>query len=351
MIVCGISGGVDSSVAARLMINNGHEVQGVFMRNWVENDPQCRAEQDRLDAVRVCAKLGIEFRIMDFSRTYREQVFQALVDGYARGITPNPDILCNREVKFGAFLDKVIASGAQGLATGHYARREFRAGKAVLLRAIDTSKDQSYFLSQVSSQALEYVHFPLGVLSKSQVREIARREGMVTAEKKDSTGICFIGERDFKEFLSNYLPAQQGEILDQAGRKIGHHPGALYYTVGQRAPVGGVKNGPSGPWFIVAKDVATNTLVAVPGHDHPSLLSTRAGTGKAHWIAGDPPSTRFDCQVQLRHLGKAYPASVCVRDGGEVEIDFHEPVRAVAPGQQAVFYLNELCLGGAELLG
>ena len=351
MIVCGMSGGVDSSVAALLLQRSGHTVQGVFMRNWAENDPQCRAEQDRLDAVRVCARLGIEFRAMDFSDTYRAQVFQSLIDGYARGVTPNPDILCNREVKFGVFLDSVLRTGANGLATGHYARREVRNGKAVLLRAKDSSKDQSYFLSQVSSQALEYVHFPLGSISKTQVRDIARQEGFLTADKKDSTGICFIGERDFKDFLSNYLPAQPGDIVDENGREIGTHPGALYYTIGQRAPVGGVKNGPAGPWFIASKNVVENTLTAVPGHDHPSLFSRHTRTGRGHWIAGVPPSVEFDCQVQLRHLGEAHQARAVVKDDGGVEITFLDPVRAVAPGQQAVFYLDDLCLGGAELLG
>lgn len=349
MIVCGVSGGVDSSVAAMLLAQSGQQVEGVFMRNWAENDPQCRAEQDRQDALRVCAKLGIPFRGVDFSEVYRRQVFQALIDGYERGITPNPDILCNREVKFGVFLDHVLSRGAAGLATGHYARRGTHKGKAVLLRAVDRSKDQSYFLSEVSSQALEYVQFPLGELPKTQVRELARQGGLLTAEKKDSTGICFIGERDFKQFLASYLPAQAGDIVDQDGNKIGSHPGALYYTIGQRAPVGGVRNGPAGPWFIVSKDVRANILVAVPGIDHPDLYSTQANTQRAHWIAGDPPRGVFRGQVQLRHLGQAHEAQIRVLDDGTTSIAFDEPVRALAAGQQAVFYDNDLCLGGAQL--
>ena len=350
MMVCGMSGGVDSSVAAYLLAQRGEQVLGVFMRNWDEGDPECRAEQDRLDALRVCASLQIPFRVMDFSSVYRQQVFQAFLDGYARGITPNPDILCNREVKFGVFLDAVLDSGAERLATGHYARKAIRDGRPVLLRAVDPSKDQSYFLSAISGEALARAEFPLGEMPKTQVRQIAREAGLLTAGKKDSTGICFIGERDFKEFLARYLPAQPGPIVDLAGRTVGTHQGALYYTVGQRAPVGGMKGAEPGPWFIAHKRVMDNTLVIVPGTEHPSLMSTNAMTEVAHWIAGSPPGAAFDCQVQLRHLGQAHPCRVQVQDDGRARIDFAEPVRAVAPGQQAVFYQDELCLGGGELL-
>jgi tRNA-specific 2-thiouridylase len=349
MIVCGMSGGVDSSVAAYLLAQRGEQVNGVFMRNWDEGDPECRAEQDRMDALRVCASLNIPFRVMDFSSVYRQQVFQSFLDGYARGTTPNPDILCNREVKFGVFLDAVLSTGAERLATGHYARKATRQGRAVLLRAVDPSKDQSYFLSAIDGQALARAEFPLGELPKSQVRQIAREAGLLTAGKKDSTGICFIGERDFKDFLARYLPAQPGPIVDLDGRQVGTHQGALYYTVGQRAPVGGIKGGQAGPWFIARKLVAQNTLVIVPGTHHPDLMSSQALTDTAHWIAGAPPAAVFDCQVQLRHLGQAHAARVRVGDDGRAHIEFQEPVRAVAPGQQAVFYQDDLCLGGGEL--
>lgn len=349
MIVCGMSGGVDSSVAAYLLAQRGEQVNGVFMRNWDEGDPECRAEQDRMDALRVCASLNIPFRVMDFSAVYRQQVFQSFLDGYACGTTPNPDILCNREVKFGVFLDAVITAGAERLATGHYARKGMRQGRAVLMRAADPSKDQSYFLSAISGEALARAEFPLGELPKSQVRQIARDAGLLTATKKDSTGICFIGERDFKEFLARYLPAQPGPIVDLAGRTVGRHQGALYYTVGQRAPVGGMKGAEPGPWFIAHKRVVDNTLVIVPGSDHPALMSTQATTSVAHWIAGNPPGSAFDCQVQLRHLGQPHDARVSVDNDGRAHIDFSEPARAVAAGQQAVFYQDEVCLGSGEL--
>lgn len=350
MIVCGMSGGVDSSVAAWLLRESGESVEGVFMRNWGVDDPQCRAEADRQDALRVCAALEIPFRVMDFSAVYRAQVFQAFLDGYARGVTPNPDILCNREVKFGVFLDTVLESGAQCLATGHYARTRVIDGKTALLRAVDPTKDQSYFLAGVSHAALAHARFPLGELPKSRVRELASAAGLVTAAKKDSTGICFIGERDFKSFLATYLPAQAGYIVTLDGTVIGEHAGALYYTVGQRAPVGGVRNGPAGPWFIARKEVHANRLVVVPGHDHPALMSSSARTDQAHWIAGSPPAATFDAQVQLRHLGQAHGARVTVNDDGTLGIALAQPVRAVAPGQLAAIYLGEVCLGSAELV-
>lgn len=349
MIICGMSGGVDSSVAAHLLVQRGERVGGVFMRNWDEGDPECRAEQDRMDALRVCGTLGIPFRVMNFCDVYRAQVFQAFLDGYARGITPNADILCNREVKFGAFLDAVLEGGAERLATGHYARKGERDGRAVLLRAVDRSKDQSYFLSAIPGEALARAEFPLGEIPKTQVRQIAAQAGFATATKKDSTGICFIGERDFKEFLARYLPAQPGAIVDETGRRVGTHQGALYYTLGQRAPVGGIKGGEAGPWFISDKIVDTNTLVIVPGTEHASLMSTQATTGAVHWIAGDPPAAEFECEVQLRHLGQAHPCRVQVNQDGGALITFNEAVRAVAPGQQAAFYQGDLCLGGGEL--
>lgn len=241
MIACGMSGGMDSSVAAWMLREQGHEVLGIFMRNWDDGDPACRSELDRVDALRVCGQLGIPFRVMDFQGDYRAQVFQAFLDGYARGITPNPDILCNREVKFGVFLNAVLEQGIDTLATGHYARTAQVNGQSLLLRARDRNKDQSYFLSSVNSRALAHVRFPLGDLTKPEVRQLADAAGLATAGKKDSTGICFIGERDFRSFLASYLPAQPGPVVDEGGRVLGQHEGALYYTVGQRASVGGVK--------------------------------------------------------------------------------------------------------------
>jgi tRNA-specific 2-thiouridylase len=349
MIVCGMSGGVDSSVTAWLLKERGTQVHGVFMRNWDNGDPKCHADADRVDALRVCASLNVPFGVMDFQVAYREQVFQAFLDGYARGVTPNPDILCNREVKFGVFLEAVLATGASHLATGHYARKAERAGRPVLLRAVDRNKDQSYFLSAINERALSYAQFPLGELTKPQVRDLARHAGLMTAQKKDSTGICFIGERNFREFLSGYLPAQPGNVVDDEGNVLGTHEGALYYTVGQRAAVGGQKGRPQGSWFISEKMVATNTLVAVLGHDHPALLSTHARVSDPSWIWGSPPSSRFTGEVQLKHLGEAHAATIDVDSNGGVSINFDAPVRAAAPGQQAVFYQGDLCLGGGEL--
>lgn len=350
MIVCGMSGGVDSSVAAWLLKSAGQDVAGIFMRNWDDGDPQCRADADRLDALRVCASLDIPFRVMDFQEEYRRQVFDAFLSGYARGITPNPDILCNREVKFGAFLNAVLQEGYEKLATGHYARKGELSGRPVLLRAVDRNKDQSYFLSSVNEDALARAMFPLGDYHKPQVRDFARDAGLITAEKKDSTGICFIGERDFRQFLASYLPAQPGPIVDETGRQLGTHEGALYYTVGQKTSLGGIKGMPEGPWFVSVKDVATNTLVVVPGRDHPALLSSRAVTLPPDWVWKAPPAAVFDCEVQLKHRGEAHSARVTVGDDGAATIDFASPVWGAAPGQQAVFYQGDLCLGGGELV-
>ena len=350
MIVCGMSGGVDSSVAAHLLKAQGAPVRGVFMRNWDENDPGCRADADRLDALRVCAQLGLPYQVLDFQDEYLEQVFAAVLDGYARVTTPHPDILCNREIKFGVFLQRLLAEGAEVVATGHYARLGKDAhGNTLLLRALDRNKAQSYSLSAVNQAALRHARFPLGNLTKPQVRAIASDLNLPTSNKKDSTGICFIGERDFRDFLSTYLPASLGPIINQDGRVLGQHQGALYYTIGQRASVGGIKGAPQAPWFISEKRVATNTLVVVPGAMHPALLSDHATTHAPSWIVGAPPASEFECQVQLQHRGQAHPARVQIASDGLAHIQFAQPVRALAPGQQAVFYQDEVCLGGAAL--
>jgi tRNA-specific 2-thiouridylase len=349
MIAVGVSGGVDSSVAALLLKRAGHDVRGIFMHNWETNDPACRAEADRLDALRVCAALDIPFSTLNFADTYKREVFARFLEDYARGITPNPDVLCNREVKFKVFLDAALAAGAQYVATGHYARKARVGDRWALLRAVDPSKDQSYFLQAITQSALAHAMFPLGALPKVQVRHLAAEAGLVTAKKKDSTGICFIGEQDFKTFLSRYLPAQPGQIVDESGRVLGQHPGALYYTAGQRAPLGGVKGAADQPWFVLAKDVANNRLVVGQGADHPRLMASGLATAPASWIAGDPPSDQFDAQVQIRHLGQAHPARVEVRSDGTLSVRFQDPVRAVAAGQAAAIYQGDVCLGGAEI--
>lgn len=349
MWVVGMSGGVDSSVTALLMQRQGHDVRGVYMHNWESDDPGCRAAEDRRDAVTVCGKLGIPFQTMNFAQTYREQVFEEFLNDYAKGVTPNPDILCNREVKFKAFLNAALEMGAEGLATGHYARKARLGSSWALLRGRDPGKDQSYFLHAVTQAALAVSQFPVGELPKSDVRRLAEEAGLATARKKDSTGICFIGEQDFKTFLSRYLPAQAGAVETLDGHVIGQHGGALYYTVGQRAPLGGVKGFPSESWFVLAKDVARNVLVVGQGANHPALMANGLTTEAASWIAGEPPADTFDAEVQLRHLGTPEPARVRVTQDGTLDVRFADPVRAVAPGQAAVVYQGEVCLGGAPI--
>jgi len=349
MWIVGMSGGVDSSVAALLLKQQGRDVRGVYMHNWETDDPGCRAADDRRDAVVVCGKLGIPFQVMNFAQTYREQVFEEFLSDYAKGVTPNPDILCNREVKFKAFLNASLEMGAEGLATGHYARKARLGQSWALLRGRDPGKDQSYFLHAITQGALAVSEFPVGELPKADVRRLAEEAGLSTARQKGSTGICFIGEQDFKTFLARYLPAQVGAIETVDGQVIGEHTGALYYTVGQRAPLGGVKGFASLPWFVLAKDVQRNVLVVGQGSDHPRLLATGLHTEAATWIAGHPPADRFEAEVQLRHLGTAEPATIRVTEDGTLDVVFDQPGRAVAPGQAAVVYQGEVCLGGAPI--
>lgn len=348
MIITGMSGGVDSSVAALLLKQRGEDVRGVFMKNW-EEDPECRADADRLDALRICASLEIPFTSRNFAAIYRDQVFAEFLRGYAQGFTPNPDILCNREVKFKVFLDDALAQGADRIATGHYARKDVARGRARLLRGLDPGKDQSYFLCAITQGALARAEFPIGHLPKQEVRAIAAEAGLLTAAKKDSTGICFIGEQDFKTFLARYLPAAPGAIVDEAGRELGQHAGALYYTIGQRPPLGGVKGASGAGWFVLEKDVATNRLIVGQGAQHPRLMASGLLASEASWIAGAPPSAEFSGEVQVRHLGDAEPARLRVLENGDVRVEFGRPVRAIAPGQMAAFYQGEVCLGGAVI--
>ena len=351
MIAVGVSGGVDSSVSALLLKEQGLDVRGVFMHNWEDdgNGP-CRAEADRMDALRVCAALDIPFATRNFAKHYRDHVFQEFLDGYARGITPNPDILCNREVKFKVFLDDCLDMGADQIATGHYVRKESINGRDVLLRGVDPTKDQSYFLHAISYTGLSRAIFPIGHLPKSEVRRLAAASGLITARKKDSTGICFIGEQDFKTFLSKYLPAQSGDVVTENGVVVGRHAGALYYTVGQRAPIGGVKgHDASIPWFVLDKDVANNRLIVGQGHDHPKLIHNYLAVEDFSWIDGQPPATTFEAQVQIRHLGEAIDCDVVVSDAGKVSMKCRAPHRAAALGQSAVLYQGDVCLGGGPI--
>ena len=352
-IVVGVSGGVDSSVAALLLRDAGAEVTGLFMQNWADDGSgDCRAEDDRRDAVAVCGKLGLPIRFRDFSREYWDGVFQHFLSEYAAGRTPNPDVLCNREIKFKHFLDAAHELGAEAIATGHYARVTRVGDEYRLLRAKDRGKDQSYFLHQLGQAQLAATRFPLGELHKDEVRRIAATHGLQTADKKDSTGICFIGERDFREFLSRYLPAKPGEIRAPDGQRVGEHPGVFYFTLGQREGlnIGGVRGRPQAPWFVVGKDIERNVLYVDQGHDSPWLLSNRLRSEPAHWIAGQPLSKQFRCTAQTRYRQPDEACEVEVLDDGSLSVRFERPQRAVTPGQSLVLYDGDVCLGGAIIL-
>ncbi len=369
-VVVGVSGGVDSSVAALLLRDAGFDITGLFMQNWADDDAQdsasaaegrmpkaagsgdCRAEDDRRDAVAVCGKLGLPIRFRDFSKEYWDGVFRHFIDEYAAGRTPNPDVLCNREIKFKHFLDAAHELGAEAIATGHYARVAHVGDEFRLLRAKDRGKDQSYFLHQLGQRQLAATRFPLGELHKDEVRRIASEHGLATAEKKDSTGICFIGERDFREFLSRYLPAKSGEIRTPDGTRIGEHPGVFYFTLGQREGlnIGGVRGRPQAPWFVVGKDIERNILYVDQGHDSPWLQSTSLRSETAHWISGRAPALRFSCTAQTRYRQPDETCDVEVLDDGSLRVVFARPQRAVTPGQSLVLYDGDVCLGGAVIL-
>ncbi|HSD16159.1 MAG TPA: tRNA 2-thiouridine(34) synthase MnmA [Thermomonas sp.] len=352
-IVVGVSGGVDSSVAALRLRDAGFDVTGLFMQNWADDGSgDCRAEDDRRDAVAVCGTLGLPIRFRDFSREYWEGVFRHFLSEYAAGRTPNPDVLCNREIKFKHFLDAAHELGAEAIATGHYARVDCTDGRYRLLRAKDRGKDQSYFLHQLGQRQLAATRFPLGELHKDEVRRIAAEQGLPTATKKDSTGICFIGERDFREFLGRYLPARAGEIRDPAGNRLGEHPGVFYYTLGQREGlhIGGVRGRAQAPWFVVGKDVERNLLYVDQGHDSPWLQSRSLRTEAMHWIDGHATASRFSCTAQTRYRQADEGCEVEVQEDGSVSVRFARPQRAVTPGQSLVLYDGDTCLGGAVIL-
>ncbi|MDA5107149.1 tRNA 2-thiouridine(34) synthase MnmA [Brevibacillus thermoruber] len=349
-VVVGMSGGVDSSVTAYLLKQQGYDVIGIFMKNWDDTDEfgHCTAEDDFQDVRRVCEQIGIPYYTVNFEKEYMEKVFQYFLDEYKRGRTPNPDVMCNREIKFGELLDKVMDLGADYIATGHYARVEFRDGAYRLLRGVDSNKDQSYFLNALDQHQLSKTMFPLGSLTKPQVREIAEKAGLATAKKKDSTGICFIGERNFREFLQNYLPAKPGDIETVDGEVIGRHDGLMYYTLGQRQGLGiGGGHGKTGePWFVVDKDLERNVLIVAEGAGHPRLYSTRLIATDVNWISGKEPASSFTCTAKFRYRQPDQGVTVHLREGSTVEVVFDQPQKAVTPGQAVVFYNGEECLGG-----
>ena len=354
------SHGVDSSVAAWLLKEQGYEVVGLFMKNWEDDDDgeYCSTRQDWLDAASVADVIGIDIEAVNFAAEYRERVFAAFLAEYQAGRTPNPDVLCNAEIKFKAFLDHAIRLGAERIATGHYARVRELEGPAgprwQLLRGLDASKDQSYFLHRLNQQQLSRTLFPVGELEKREVRAIAARIGLHNAGKKDSTGICFIGERPFREFLNRYLPTRPGPIVDDRGRTVGEHIGLAFYTLGQRKGIGlgGARGGSGDPWFVARKDLAANTLQVVQGHDHPWLKAGSLSAGDAHWVAGAAPPAGSHLSAKTRY--RQSDAHCDYQPGptpAQFSLDFAEPQWAVTPGQSAVLYDGEVCIGGGVIAG
>jgi tRNA-specific 2-thiouridylase len=353
-VVVGLSGGVDSSVAALLLKEQGFDVVGLFMKNWEDDDTEefCPSRQDLIDAASVADRIGIEIEAVNFSKEYKDKVFANFLAEYQAGRTPNPDILCNSEIKFRAFLDHAMGLGADLIATGHYARVREVDGLFQLLKAEDGSKDQSYFLYRLNQAQLSKTLFPLGDLYKREVRDIARKAGLPTSEKKDSTGICFIGERPFREFLNRYLPKTPGEMRTPEGKVVGQHDGLMYYTLGQRQGlnIGGSRDGNGEPWFVAAKDLEQNVLIVVQGHDHPLLKHDTLSADNLHWIAGHQPRQHWVYAAKTRYRQPDAPCEIDTLTAEHCEIRFAEAQWAVTPGQSVVIYESQVCLGGGMIL-
>ena len=350
-VICGMSGGVDSSVSAFILQQQGYQVEGLFMKNWEEDDDTdyCTAAADLADAQAVCDKLGIKLHKINFAAEYWDNVFEHFLNEYKAGRTPNPDILCNKEIKFKAFLEYAAEDlGANYIATGHYVRRRGTDDNAQLLRGLDANKDQSYFLYTLSSKQVGQSLFPVGDIEKPIVRAIAEDLDLITAKKKDSTGICFIGERKFKDFLARYLPAQPGNIRTVEGDIIGRHDGLMYHTLGQRKGlgIGGVKGASEEAWYVVEKDLVNNELIVAQGHDHSALLSIGLIAQQLHWVDRQPIREPLRCTVKTRYRQTDVPCTIEPIDDESIKVIFDEPQIAVTPGQSAVFYLDEVCLGG-----
>jgi tRNA-specific 2-thiouridylase len=355
-IVVGMSGGVDSSVSALLLKRQGYDVVGLFMKNWEDDDDgdYCSTRQDLIDAAAAADVIGIDLEAVNFAAEYKERVFASFLAEYSAGRTPNPDVLCNAEIKFKAFLEHALRLGGSRIATGHYAGVRERDGKFELLRGADPAKDQSYFLHRLNQAQLSRVLFPVGDLKKTEVRRIALEAGLPNHAKKDSTGICFIGERPFREFLNRYLPTRPGPIVTAEGKTVGEHVGLAFYTLGQRKGIGlggkrGMKSGEDSAWYVARKDLATNTLVVVQGHDHPLLMSRSLEALDASWVSGAAPAAHSAHAAKTRYRQADSPCIVARIADGALALEFYEPQWAVTPGQSVVLYDNETCLGGAVI--
>ncbi len=349
-VVVGMSGGVDSSVTALLLKQQGFDVIGLFMKNWEDDndDEYCSSREDLIDAVSVADVIGIPIEAVNFAKEYKDRVFSYFLREYEAGRTPNPDILCNTEIKFKAFLDHAMRLGADAIAMGHYAKVREQDGLFQLLKADDASKDQSYFLHRLNQEQLSKAMFPLGNLLKTEVREIARKHHLANHAKRDSTGICFIGERPFREFLNRYLPTQPGDMLTPEGKKVGQHQGLSFYTIGQRQGlgIGGGKDGSGEPWFVAGKDMAHNRLIVVQGHDHPALLTPHLEAMEMHWISGSAPDITCDYAAKTRYRQGDAACRITALSGATATFAFSEQQWAVTPGQSVVVYDGVVCLGG-----
>lgn len=352
-VIVGLSGGVDSAVTALLLKQQGYRVTALFMKNWEgdDDDEYCSAEADLADAGAICEMLDIPLETANFANEYWRDVFTHFLDEHLAGRTPNPDILCNREIKFKAFLQLAEQLGGDYMATGHYAGISHQGGEYQLTMAADQNKDQTYFLYMLGQPQLAKALFPLSDLSKPEIRRIANEHQLPVADKKDSTGICFIGERPFKEFLGEHLPDQPGDIVDTDGNHLGRHNGLMYYTIGQRQGlgIGGSRHHSEEPWFVAQKLIDSNQLIVVQGHDHPRLFADRLTAIEPHWVAGQPPTSEFECLARCRHRQPLESCRVTVGNNGTLEVMFDQPQRALTPGQSVVFYRGNDCIGGAVI--